>query len=103
MPCLVASLWPAKEKGSFDSRKDEPNATWNTAVATLRSIMHHVYLDGIYLDGLHWHDGPLTLVAYERVCYVADLPPPNPDWKSLKWDLLRRIQGRYASSERRAT
>src|SRR4051812_13135001 len=68
-----ASLWPAEEKGSFESSDQDLNSIWKTAVATLRSNMHDFYLDGIRRDGLLWHDGPLTLEAYERVFFDADL------------------------------
>jgi hypothetical protein len=68
-----ASLWPAEEKGTFESSDSDLNAIWKTAVATLRSNMHDFYLDGIRRDGLLWHDGPLTLEAYERVFFDADL------------------------------
>ncbi len=68
-----ASLWPVKEKGRFESSDKDLNAIWTTAVATLRSNMHDFYLDGIRRDGLLWHDGPLTLDAYERVFFDADL------------------------------
>jgi hypothetical protein len=68
-----ASLWPAEEKGRFESSDPDLNAVWTTAVATLRSNMHDFYLDGIRRDGLLWHDGPLTLDAYERVFFDADL------------------------------
>jgi alpha-L-rhamnosidase len=68
-----ASLWPAEEKGTFESSDEDLNAIWKTAVATLRSNMHDFYLDGIRRDGLLWHDGPLTLEAYERVFFDADL------------------------------
>jgi alpha-L-rhamnosidase len=68
-----ASLWPAEEKGRFESSDSDLNAIWTAAVATLRSNMHDFYLDGIRRDGLLWHDGPLTLDAYERVFFDADL------------------------------
>jgi len=68
-----ASMWPAQEKGRFESSDAGLNAIWKTAVATLRSNMHDFYLDGIRRDGLVWHDGPLTLDAYERVFFDADL------------------------------
>ena len=68
-----ASVWPAKEHGQFESSDQDLNAIWRTAVATLRSNMHDFYLDGIRRDGLVWHDGPLTLDAYERVFFDADL------------------------------
>jgi hypothetical protein len=68
-----ASLWPAEEKGTFESSDEDLNAIWKTAVATLRSNMHDFYLDGIRRDGLLWHDGPLTLEAYERVFFDGDL------------------------------
>ena len=35
--------------------------------------MHDFYLDGIRRDALLWHDGPLTLDAYERVFFDSDL------------------------------
>jgi transcriptional regulator of acetoin/glycerol metabolism len=59
-------MWPTGEKGRFESSDPDLNAIWTTAVATLRSNMHDFYLDGIRRDGLLWHDGPLTLDAYER-------------------------------------
>ncbi len=68
-----ASVWPAKELGRFESSDSELNEIWKTAVATLRSNMHDFYLDGIRRDGLVWHDGPLTLDAYERVFFDAGL------------------------------
>lgn len=68
-----ARLWPAKELGRFQSSDQDLNAIWRTAVATLRSNMHDFYLDGIRRDGLVWHDGPLTLDAYERVFFDSDL------------------------------
>ena len=68
-----ASLWPVEEKGRFESSDADLNAIWTTAVKTLRSNMHDFYLDGIRRDGLLWHDGPLTLEAYERVFFDADL------------------------------
>ncbi len=68
-----ARLWPTQQRGSFESSDPELNAIWTTAVATLRSNMHDFYLDGIRRDGLLWHDGPLTLDAYERVFFDADL------------------------------
>jgi hypothetical protein len=68
-----ASLWPAEEKGRFESSDSDLNAIWAAAVATLRSNMHDFYLDGIRRDGLLWHDGPLTLDAYERVFFDGDL------------------------------
>lgn len=68
-----ASMWPTGEKGRFESSDPDLNAIWTTAVATLRSNMHDFYLDGIRRDGLLWHDGPLTLDAYERVFFDADL------------------------------
>lgn len=68
-----ASIWPAEEKGHFESSDADLNAIWTTAVATLRSNMHDFYLDGIRRDGLLWHDGPLCLDAYERVFFDADL------------------------------
>lgn len=68
-----ASFWPAEQKGTFESSDEDLNAIWKTAVATLRSNMHDFYLDGIRRDGLLWHDGPLTLEAYERVFFDADL------------------------------
>jgi alpha-L-rhamnosidase len=68
-----ASLWPAEEKGRFESSDQDLNAIWTAAVATLRSNMHDFYLDGIRRDGLLWHDGPLTLDAYERVFFDVDL------------------------------
>jgi hypothetical protein len=68
-----ASLWPAEEHGRFESSDPDLNRIWSTAVATLRSNMHDFYLDGIRRDGLLWHDGPLTLDAYERVFFDADL------------------------------
>jgi hypothetical protein len=68
-----ASVWAAEEKGRFESSDPDLNAIWTTAVATLRSNMHDFYLDGIRRDGLLWHDGPLTLDAYERVFFDADL------------------------------
>ena len=71
--CFDASMWPAEAKGHFESSDQDLNAIWTTAVATLRSNMHDFYLDGIRRDGLLWHDGPLTLDAYERVFFDADL------------------------------
>jgi hypothetical protein len=68
-----ARLWPTKAVGRFESSDPDLNAIWTTAVATLRSNMHDFYLDGIRRDGLLWHDGPLTLDAYERVFFDADL------------------------------
>jgi hypothetical protein len=68
-----ARLWPAEERGRFESSDVGLNAIWRAAVATLRSNMHDFYLDGIRRDGLVWHDGPLTLDAYERVFADADL------------------------------
>jgi hypothetical protein len=68
-----ASVWPAQEKGRFESSDGDLNAIWTAAVATLRSNMHDFYLDGIRRDVLLWHDGPLTLDAYERVFFDADL------------------------------
>jgi hypothetical protein len=68
-----ASRWPSEQKGHFESSDDDLNAIWKTAVATLRSNMHDFYLDRIRRDGLLWHDGPLTLEAYERVFFNADL------------------------------
>ena len=68
-----ASVWPAQEKGRFESSDPDLNSIWNAAVSTLRSNMHDFYLDGIRRDGLLWHDGPLTLDAYERVFFDADL------------------------------
>lgn len=68
-----ASLWPTQPKGHFECSDPDINAIWNTAVATLRSNMHDFYLDGIRRDGLLWHDGPLTLDAYDRVFFDADL------------------------------
>jgi alpha-L-rhamnosidase len=68
-----ASLWPAQQKGQFESSDPDLNAIWSVAVATLRSNMHDFYLDGIRRDGLVWHDGTLTLEAYERVFYDSDL------------------------------
>ncbi|MBS1805645.1 MAG: hypothetical protein JST28_20075 [Acidobacteria bacterium] len=68
-----ASLWPAEEKGTFESNDSDLNAIWKVATATLRSNMHDFYLDGIRRDGLLWHDGPLTLEAYERVFFDAGL------------------------------
>ena len=68
-----SSVWPAQEKGRFESSDADLNAIWKTAVATLRSNMHDFYLDGIRRDGLVWHDGPLTLDAYERVFFDSDL------------------------------
>jgi hypothetical protein len=68
-----ASVWPAQERGRFESSDPDLNAIWKTAVATLRSNMHDFYLDGIRRDGLVWHDGPLTLDAYERVFFDSDL------------------------------
>ncbi len=78
---------PTQEKGRFECSDPDLNAIWATAVATLRSNMHDFYLDGIRRDGLLWHDGPLTLDAYERVFFDADLSrqtliaetmPPHP-------------------------
>jgi hypothetical protein len=68
-----ARLWPAEEKGRFESSDSDLNAIWTAAVATLRSNMHDFYLDGIRRDGLLWHDGPLTLDAYERIFFDGDL------------------------------
>lgn len=68
-----ARLWPARQKGRFESSDPDLNAIWSTALATLRSNMHDFYLDGIRRDGLLWHDGPLTLEAYERVFFDRDL------------------------------
>lgn len=68
-----ASVWPAQEQGRFESSDRDLNAIWKAAVATLRSNMHDFYLDGIRRDGLVWHDGPLTLDAYERVFFDAEL------------------------------
>ncbi len=68
-----ARVWPTEERGRFESSDSDLNAIWRTAVATLRSNMHDFYLDGIRRDGLVWHDGPLTLDAYERVFFDADL------------------------------
>ncbi|MGA3263013.1 MAG: alpha-L-rhamnosidase C-terminal domain-containing protein [Terracidiphilus sp.] len=68
-----ASLWPAEERGRFESSDPELNEIWKVAVSTLRSNMHDFYLDGIRRDGLLWHDGPLALDAYERVFFDADL------------------------------
>jgi alpha-L-rhamnosidase len=68
-----ARLWPARELGHFESSDADLNAIWATAVSTLRSNMHDFYLDGIRRDALLWHDGPLTLDAYERVFFDADL------------------------------
>jgi len=68
-----ASVWPATEHGRFESSDPDMNAIWKAAVATLRSNMHDFYLDGIRRDGLVWHDGPLTLDAYERVFFDSDL------------------------------
>jgi len=68
-----ASVWPARELGRFESSDPDLNAIWKTAVATLRSNMHDLYLDGIRRDALVWHDGPLTLDAYERVFFDSDL------------------------------
>jgi hypothetical protein len=68
-----ASVWPSAERGRFESSDRDLNAIWRAAVATLRSNMHDFYLDGIRRDGLVWHDGPLTLEAYERVFFEADL------------------------------
>jgi hypothetical protein len=68
-----ARVWPATEHGRFESSDSDLNSVWRTAVATLRSNMHDFYLDGIRRDGLVWHDGPLTLDAYERVFFDADL------------------------------
>jgi hypothetical protein len=68
-----ASLWPAKERGYFESSDPELNLIWKAAVSTLRSNMHDFYLDGIRRDALLWHDGTLTLEAYERVFFNADL------------------------------
>lgn len=68
-----ARLWPAEMRGCFESSDTDLNAIWQTAVATLRSNMHDFYLDGIRRDGLVWHDGPLSLDAYERVFFDADL------------------------------
>jgi len=87
-----ASLWPAQELGRFESSDPDLNAIWKTAVATLRSNMHDFYLDGIRRDGLVWHDGPLTLDAYERVFFDSDLSrqtliaetlPENPSVRDL--------------------
>jgi len=68
-----ASLWPAIERGHFESSDPELNLIWKVAVSTLRSNMHDFYLDGIRRDALLWHDGPLSLEAYERVFFDADL------------------------------
>jgi hypothetical protein len=68
-----AKLWPAQERGQFESSDAGLNGIWRTAVATLRSNMHDFYLDGIKRDGLVWHDGTLTLEAFERVFFDADL------------------------------
>jgi hypothetical protein len=68
-----ASLWPANESGHFESSDPELNLIWKVAVSTLRSNMHDFYLDGIRRDALLWHDGPLSLEAYERVFFDADL------------------------------
>lgn len=68
-----ASMWPTEPKAHFESSDADLNAIWKTAVATLRSNMHDFYLDGIRRDGLLWHDGPLTIEAYERVFFDADL------------------------------
>jgi alpha-L-rhamnosidase len=68
-----ASLWPANEKGQFESSDPDLNLIWKVAVSTLRSNMHDFYLDGIRRDALLWHDGPLSLEAYERVFFDADL------------------------------
>jgi hypothetical protein len=46
-----ASLWPAKEQGTFESSDEYLNAIWKPAVATLRSNMHDFYLDG---DSSRW-------------------------------------------------
>ena len=85
-------IWPAEERGRFESSDQDLNAIWRTAVATLRSNMHDFYLDGIRRDGLVWHDGPLTLDAYERVFFDGDLSrqtliaetlPPRPSVRDL--------------------
>ena len=68
-----ARVWPAEERGRFESSDQDLNHIWRAAVATLKSNMHDFYLDGIRRDGLVWHDGPLTLDAYERVFFDADL------------------------------
>jgi alpha-L-rhamnosidase len=68
-----ARVSSAEERGRFESSDSDLNAIWRTAVATLRSNMHDFYLDGIRRDGLVWHDGPLSLDAYERVFFDADL------------------------------
>lgn len=68
-----AKRWPTAPTGRFECSDSEINAVWNVAVATLRSNMHDFYLDGIKRDGLVWHDGPLTLDAYERVFFDSDL------------------------------
>ncbi|SEJ91357.1 alpha-L-rhamnosidase [Sphingobium sp. AP50] len=79
---------PVEEKGRFQSNDTDLNAIWSVAVATLRSNMHDFYLDGIRRDGLIWHDGPLTLEAFERVFFdkdlsrqtlVAETLPEHPD------------------------
>lgn len=68
-----AKFWPAQELGRFETSDLALNAIWKVAVATLRSNMHDFYLDGIRRDGLVWHDGPLSLEAFERVFFNADL------------------------------
>lgn len=68
-----ARVTPVQAPGRFESSDRALNAIWNVAVATLRSNMHDFYLDGIRRDGLVWHDGTLTLEAFERVFFDADL------------------------------
>jgi hypothetical protein len=68
-----AKMWPGEPHGRFTCSDTELNRIWDVAVATLRSNMHDFYLDGIRRDALLWHDGPLTLEAYERVFFDADL------------------------------
>jgi len=68
-----AKRHPKDARGRFTSSDPELNAIWTVAVATMRSNMHDFYLDGIRRDGLIWHDGPLSLPAYERVFFDRDL------------------------------
>lgn len=68
-----ARVTPAPALGRFDTSDKALNGVWNVAVSTLRSNMHDFYLDGIRRDGLVWHDGTLSLEAFERVFFDADM------------------------------